>query len=126
MENGVPADVGKLVRLCWVSPVLAILCHISSMPRGPRSSHVSSFAASPLLSLDEAQILNFTRFLAVATNNLDFLRGKGTSTIQLEIDIFDQECPDIIAESVGIEMTLEVEARFHSFRQNFGNDAIEM
>lgn len=47
------------------------------------------------------------RLLGVATNNLDLVGGDGlTSSVHLECDILDEECPDFVAESVRVEAPL--------------------
>lgn len=51
--------------------------------------------------------LSFTGSLAVAANNLDPIRGERRLIVQLEGDIFNEECPDIVAKAVGIEMALK-------------------
>lgn len=44
--------------------------------------------------------------LAVAAHDLNAVCGNGGLVVQLEGDILDQECPDFIAESVGIQVAL--------------------
>ena len=46
------------------------------------------------------------RLLRIAAHNLDLLRLDITLIIELEIDILDQESPDLVAEPVCIQMTL--------------------
>lgn len=50
--------------------------------------------------------LNLSRSLAIAADNLHFIRKDGTLVVQFEVDIFDKERPDFIAESVGIQVSL--------------------
>lgn len=45
-------------------------------------------------------------FLRVHSYDLDAIGLEIDSVIELEIDIFDNEGPDFVAEAVGIEMTL--------------------
>ena len=44
--------------------------------------------------------------LGVAADNLDLFSRDRILVIQLEIDVFDQERPDFIAEAVGVQVTL--------------------
>lgn len=46
------------------------------------------------------------RTLAIAADNLDLIRSHGLVILQLERHILDQERPDLIAESIRIEMAL--------------------
>lgn len=50
--------------------------------------------------------LGLTRALAVAADNLDLVGAHGGLVVELESHIFDQEGPDLVAESVGIQMAL--------------------
>lgn len=50
--------------------------------------------------------LNLPRSLAIAADNLDLIGENGALVVQLEIDILDQECPDFVTESVGIQVSL--------------------
>ncbi len=49
----------------------------------------------------------FIWFLRSHTNNLNLLRMQRRPTIKLKINILQQKRPDLVAESIGIEMTLE-------------------
>ena len=44
--------------------------------------------------------------LGVAADDLDLVRLDITRVVKLEVDILDQERPNLVAETVGIEMTL--------------------
>ena len=46
------------------------------------------------------------RLLRITAHDLDFLRRDIVLVVELEIDIFDEERPDLVAETVGIQMTL--------------------
>ena len=46
------------------------------------------------------------RLLRIAAHNLDLLRRDVVLIVQLEIDILDEERPDLVAEAVCIQMTL--------------------
>jgi hypothetical protein len=39
-------------------------------------------------------------------HDLDLLRIELVLVVHLEVDVFDDECPDFVAEAVGIEMAL--------------------
>lgn len=43
----------------------------------------------------------------IAAHYLHLLRLDRRLVIELEVDVFDQERPNLVAEAVGIEMTLE-------------------
>lgn len=45
--------------------------------------------------------------LAVAAHDLNAVCSNGGLVVQLEGDILDQECPDFVAESVGVKVALE-------------------
>lgn len=51
-------------------------------------------------------ISNLSRLLGIAADNLHLLRLNCALIIKLEVDIFDEKCPDFITETIGIEMTL--------------------
>ena len=53
--------------------------------------------------------LGLSRPLAIATHNLHLVRRNSGLIIQLEVDIFDKEGPNLIAEAIGIEVALFVE-----------------
>ena len=48
------------------------------------------------------------RLLRITAHDLDLLRRDIVLVVELEIDIFDEERPDFVAEAVGIQMTLFV------------------
>jgi len=48
-----------------------------------------------------------TRPLRIAAHNLNFLGLNIALVIQPEVDILDQECPDLVAESIGIQVALD-------------------
>lgn len=51
--------------------------------------------------------LSFARSLSVAADNLDSVGVDLMGVIQLKVDVFDDECPDVVAETVCVEMSLE-------------------
>ena len=57
--------------------------------------------------LDPAALLSFAGSLRVAADNLDAVGMDLLVVVQLEVDVLDDEGPDIVAESVGIEMSLQ-------------------
>lgn len=44
--------------------------------------------------------------LAAAANDLDLVCVNRAGVVQLELNVLDEESPDIVAETVGIKMTL--------------------
>jgi hypothetical protein len=60
------------------------------------------------ISVHPCPILCLAGTLAVATDDLDPVRRHRGLVIQLECDVLDQERPDFVAESVGIQVTLMV------------------
>lgn len=50
--------------------------------------------------------LRLARSLAVAAHDLHPVRIDGSLVVEFELDILDQECPDLVAESVGIKVAL--------------------
>lgn len=48
--------------------------------------------------------------LAVAANNLHFIRLYGRLVVQFEGDVFDEECPYFVAEAICIQVALLREA----------------
>ena len=57
--------------------------------------------------LDPVALLSFAGSLRVAADNLDAVGMNLLVVVQLEVDVLDDEGPDIVAESVGIEMSLQ-------------------
>jgi hypothetical protein len=51
-------------------------------------------------------LLSLTRALGVAANDLDPVGVDLVRIVELKVDVFDDECPDIVAEAVRIEMSL--------------------
>ena len=49
---------------------------------------------------------DLTGSLRIARHNLDLVGKELGRSVSLELDILDQERPDIVAESVRLEMTL--------------------
>ena len=45
-------------------------------------------------------------FLIIATDDLDFVSMDGALIVELEVDILNDEGPDVVAEAVGVEMAL--------------------
>lgn len=62
-----------------------------------------------LSSLKEPSRLLLPRLFRIAAHNLNLLRRDVVLIVQLEIDILDEERPDLVAKAVGIQMTLFVE-----------------
>lgn len=56
-------------------------------------------------SLNERELC-LPRSLAVAAHDLDLVRGDCRLVVQFERDILDEECPDFVTESVGIQVAL--------------------
>ena len=78
-------------------------CHISF------SSHEAvnyNARHSLLIILTPHPPLLLPRLLRITANNLDLLRRHSILIIQLEVDIFNQECPNFVAEAVGVKMAL--------------------
>ena len=50
--------------------------------------------------------LGLSRSLAVAADDLDLVCHNLLCILHLERNVFDQECPYLVAEAVGIKMTL--------------------
>ena len=52
-------------------------------------------------------LLRISRTLAVAAHDLDLVRlNRRARVLHLEGDVLDQKSPDLVAEAVGIKMTL--------------------
>jgi len=72
-------------------------------------------------------LLRVARSLAVAAHDLDLIRLDCLARVlHLECNILDQESPDLVAEAVSIEMTLERQPCLHLIRQNLCDAAIEV
>lgn len=71
---------------------------------GPKKKSLS--VSGKLDSCNPALLL--PRLLRIAAHDLDLLSRDIVLIVQLEIDIFDKEGPDFVAEAVGIQMTLFV------------------
>lgn len=72
-------------------------------------------------------LLRISRPFAVAAHNLDLIRlHRLTRVLHLECDVFDQKGPDLVAETVGIKVTLERQPRLHLLSQHLCNTAIEV
>ena len=71
--------------------------------------------SSPVLQDSIAlNALLLTRLLGVTAHNLDLVRWYIILIIELEIDVFDKECPDFIAKAIGIEVALHGSTVSHS------------
>ena len=57
--------------------------------------------------LGQGLILGLARTLRVAANNLNPVGVNCVGIVQLKVDILDNEGPNVVTESVGIEMSLE-------------------
>lgn len=57
-------------------------------------------------SKEDVRTLDFARPLCVAAHDLDSVRVNLLVVIQLEVDVFDNKRPNIVAEAVGIEVPL--------------------
>ena len=60
----------------------------------------------PLHALLPHPSLLLPRLLRIAAHNLDLVRRDIVLVVELEVDILDEERPDFVAETVGIQMTL--------------------
>ena len=54
--------------------------------------------------------LNLTGAFCVAADDLDTVRMDLLVVIQLEVDVLDDKGPDVVAEAVGVEMSLRKSA----------------
>lgn len=77
-----------------------------------RMPHQSRLLTNPLFppidrTLTVASILLLTSLFSVAAHDFDLLRLNVVLVIELEVDILDQERPDFVTESIGVEMTLQ-------------------
>lgn len=54
----------------------------------------------------EESVLSFTWPLRITADNLDSVGVDLSGIVELEVDVFDNECPYVIAKAVGIEMSL--------------------
>jgi hypothetical protein len=70
--------------------------------------------------------LDFTRTLRVTADNLDSVGVDLVRVVELEVDILDDERPDIVAETVGIEVTLERQASFDLVSKPVRNRFVEV
>lgn len=52
-------------------------------------------------------MLLLARLLAVHRHNLDLVCRQRLGVVELEVDVFDDKRPYIVAEPVGVEMTLK-------------------
>lgn len=57
--------------------------------------------------------LDFARAFCVTTHDLDSVGVDLAVVVELEIDVFDDEGPDIVTEAVGVEVSLERSIRRH-------------
>lgn len=65
-----------------------------------------SFALFLSLGIGIACLLDLARFLRIATDNLDLVCSEFLAAVAFESHVLNQKCPDVIAESVGLEMAL--------------------
>lgn len=49
----------------------------------------------------------FVGFLASTAHDFDPIRSEGTTAVKFEIDVFNEKSPDVVAEAVGIKVSLE-------------------
>jgi hypothetical protein len=90
--------------------------------------------------------LLLARTLRVATDNLDAVGVDLMGVVQLEVDVLDDESPYVVAEAVGVEMSLqsfrsawqappfgricatdlERQARLDLFREHVGNSLVKV
>lgn len=61
---------------------------------------------------NQCLILSLARSLRVTADDLDLVCMKFRTCVCLELDILDQESPDIIAKPVSLEVAFERESRF--------------
>lgn len=64
-----------------------------------------SFSA-PLVGPQKHQGLGLARALGITADNLDAVGMDLVGVVELEIDIFDDKGPDVVAKAVGIEVAL--------------------
>lgn len=55
----------------------------------------------------KASLLILGSLLVCHADDLHFVGLDGAVVVELEVDVFDQEGPDIVAEAVGVEGALE-------------------
>lgn len=77
----------------------------------PVNAYANQRKGNAKVFLIHAASLGLARPLAVAAHDLDAVCGNGGLVVQLEGDILDQECPDFVAESVGVKVALEEKRR---------------
>lgn len=99
------------IRPAPVAPYSIVLdvipkCPIEEFKRPRRLSSVLS-PVQPV-SLPALRPLYLARLLRIATDNLDLIGLELLTAITLESHVLDEECPDIIAEAVGLQMTLSL------------------
>lgn len=75
----------------------------------PNLRHIAHAVALPILFLWPCASIHpcsLRLLLALAGNNLDSLSLDVVRVVQLELDVLDNEGPDLVAEAVGVEMSL--------------------
>jgi len=70
--------------------------------------------------------LDLSWLLRIHGHNLDLISVYVLLIFQFEVDVFDDEGPHVVAESVRVQTSLEAQPALHLVCQNFGNDFIEM
>ena len=62
--------------------------------------------SSKISNVADLAISYLSRFLRITRDNLDLVRRKLMSIFAFELHILHDECPDVVAETVGLKMTL--------------------
>ena len=70
--------------------------------------------------------LHLARALRVAADNLDAVGVDLVRVVELEVDVLDDEGPDVVAEAVRVEVALEGEAALDLVRETVGDGLIEV
>lgn len=71
--------------------------------------------------------MSLARLLGVAANNLDLVRRDGlTPIVHFEGYILDQKGPDFVAESVGVEASLELKSSFYVLLESLSDGLVKI
>lgn len=83
------------------------------------SRHLSgSIPDSP--RLNKETLSSLARAFGVATDNFDSVGMYLVGVIELKVDVFDDKGPDVVAEAVGIKMSLETDQHAMLFEEAYG------
>lgn len=83
-----------------------MLCLGPTQKTARNGFHIASIQHVDPLPRAGAEPLLLTWPLGVAADNFDFIRLDRTRVVQLEVDVLDQKSPNLVAETVRIQMTL--------------------